>query len=71
VTEPWRNDDMATAIVTESINKHSWTVDPKHSGRASGRFSVIGCTASVDWPPSLGSDMATRKTSGWLKTQYI
>lgn len=50
---------MATAIVTESTNKHSWIVELKHSGRASGSQVVIGCAFSVDWPPSSGScDMA-------------
>lgn len=40
VTEPVRKAVMATAMVTESTNRHSWMVDPKHSGRALG--SLIG-----------------------------
>lgn len=40
VTEPVKKDVMATAMVTDNTNKHSWMVDLKHSGRASG--SLIG-----------------------------
>jgi hypothetical protein len=42
VMEPVKKLVMATAIVTDKTNKHSWSVDLKHSGRALGSFSLIG-----------------------------
>jgi hypothetical protein len=45
---------MATAMVTESTNKHSWTVDLKHSGRVLGSLIggvvVVTPSGSVDMP---------------------
>lgn len=39
---------MATAIVTDMTNRHSWNVELKHAGRAFGSLSValIGCAPS-------------------------
>jgi hypothetical protein len=51
VTEPTRKEDIATAIVTERTKRHSWSVDLKHSGRASGSRMMIG----GDLLPSSGS----------------
>jgi len=42
VIDPVRKLVMATAIVTEAMNMHSWKVDVKHSGRALGSLSLIG-----------------------------
>lgn len=42
VTEPVKKLVMATAMVTDMTNKHSWSVDLKHSGLAFGSLSLIG-----------------------------
>ncbi len=42
VREPFRKLVMATAMLTDRMNKHSWKVDPKHSGLAFGSRSTVG-----------------------------
>jgi hypothetical protein len=47
VMEPVKKLVMATAIVTETINMHSWNVDVKQSGRELGSLLLIGCERVV------------------------
>jgi hypothetical protein len=47
VIEPVKKLDMATAIVTDMTNRHSCSVDLKHSGRALGSLSLIGGETSL------------------------
>ena len=43
---------MATAIVTDSTKRHSWSVDLKHAGRALGSFSLRSLVGVVGQLPS-------------------
>jgi hypothetical protein len=45
ITEPVRNEFIATAMVTDKTNNASWNVELKHSGRAFG--SCIGGDSSA------------------------
>jgi hypothetical protein len=63
VMEPVRNEVMATAIVTRLTNRHSWSVDSKHSGRALGSLSLIGCARVAD----SGSD-ASAAIAMWVSS---
>ena len=47
VIAPVKKLVIATAIVTETMNMHSWNVDVKHSGRALGSLSLIGCESAA------------------------
>jgi hypothetical protein len=47
VMEPVKKLVMATAIVTETMNMHSWNVDVKQSGRELGSLLLIGCEMVV------------------------
>jgi hypothetical protein len=47
VMEPVKKLVMATAIVTETINMHSWNVDVKQSGRELGSLLLIACERVV------------------------
>jgi hypothetical protein len=59
VIEPVKKLDMATAIVTDMTNKHSCSVDLKHSGRALGSLSLIGGETSLpSAAPFSGSSVA-------------
>lgn len=70
VIDPVRMLVMATAIVTESTNRHSCSVDLKHAGRAFGSFascSLVGVSglapilASVDM---FGDEIAASEYGG-------
>jgi hypothetical protein len=63
VIEPVRKEVIATAIVTKPTNKHSWSVDMKHSGRALGSLSLIGCVVAVADSDS-GSDVTVMVVCG-------
>jgi hypothetical protein len=58
VIAPPKKLDMATAIVTDTTNKHSCSVDLKHSGRALGSLSLIGKTSLPSAASFSGSSVA-------------
>jgi hypothetical protein len=60
VMEPVRKEVMATAIVTRLTNRHSWSVDLKHSGRALGSLSLIGCARVADSGSDVSAAIAVR-----------
>jgi hypothetical protein len=55
VIDPVKKLVMATAIVTESTKRHSWSVDLKHAGRAFGSVSSCSLIGDVECAPSSGS----------------
>jgi hypothetical protein len=55
VIDPVRILVMATAIVTDSTKRHSWSVDLKHAGRALGSFPLRSLVGVVGQRPSSGS----------------
>jgi hypothetical protein len=58
VIEPVRMLVIATAMVTESTKRHSWSVDLKHAGLALGSFSLCSLIGDGGQLPSSGSVVA-------------
>jgi hypothetical protein len=69
VIEPVKKLVMATAIVTDKMNRHSWNVDLKHSGRALGSWSLVG--GVIGLPSSASASAAMVHERGWKEVGEV
>jgi hypothetical protein len=69
VMEPVKKLVMATAMVTEAMNMHSWNVDVKHSGRALGSCSLVGWWWEREAASSASGPVSAPMSSGESKVE--